>query len=309
MPDLHIQQMDTNNNACNGSGDLPSKLNKLELEENNNKPMSSPLPVVENKENDSPSDKTPKSPNPNQSESDVSEENDNGHDGHEGLVLSHQNIGDDEDEEYQNHDFHNLQSRWTMWFMNSDQKSSQRAQQLGLTDNNSWNQGLIELYTFGTVEDFWAVYNHIQLPAKLRVKNDYMVFREGVKPAWEDSNNSDGGMWKLILPNKMRNTDLDRLWLETLLSMIGEQYGPLGDYIMGAYLQRRQKEDRIQLWTNKAKDREQIEQIGRVLKSKLNLSSDSQIHYLKHEDPNAAAGTGKHQSWAKRKQSDSLYTV
>ena len=103
--------------------------------------------------------------------------------------------------------------------MNGDTKNKNKA----MIDNGSeWNQGLIELYTFDTVEDFWAVYNHIQLPAKLRLKNDYMVFRSGVRPEWEDSTNRGGGMWKLILPSKMRSTDLDRMWLEALLSMIGK---------------------------------------------------------------------------------------
>jgi len=189
--------------------------------------------------------------------------------------------------------------------MNGDTKNKNKA----MIDNGSeWNQGLIELYTFDTVEDFWAVYNHIQLPAKLRLKNDYMVFRSGVRPEWEDSTNRGGGMWKLILPSKMRSTDLDRMWLETLLSMIGESYGTLGDLICGAYLQRRQKEDRIQLWTTKGTE-EEIKEIGAILKDKLNLSKESHIHYLKHEDQTAGQNAGKNMSWSRKHKSDSLYHI
>lgn len=201
-------------------------------------------------------------------------------------------------------DTHPLERPWTMWFMNGDNKSKKQ----GIDNGSEWNQGLIELYTFDTVEDFWAVYNHIQLPAKLRLKNDYMVFKNGVRPEWEDTTNRGGGMWKLILPSKMRSTDLDRMWLETLLSMIGESYGSLGDLICGAYLQRRQKEDRIQLWTTKGTE-EEIREIGAVLKEKLNLSKESLIHYLRHDDQTAGQNTGKNMSWSRKHKSDSLYHI
>lgn len=210
-----------------------------------------------------------------------------------------------EAEEINYDDTHPLERPWTMWFMNGDTKNKNKA----IIDNGSeWNQGLIELYTFDTVEDFWAVYNHIQLPAKLRLKNDYMVFRSGVRPEWEDTTNRGGGMWKLILPSKMRSTDLDRMWLETLLSMIGESYGTLGDLICGAYLQRRQKEDRIQLWTTKGNE-EEIKEIGAILKEKLNLSKESHIHYLKHEDQTGGQNAGKNMSWSRKHKSDSLYHI
>lgn len=201
-------------------------------------------------------------------------------------------------------DTHPLERPWTMWFMNGDNKSKKQ----GIDNGSEWNQGLIELYTFDTVEDFWAVYNHIQLPAKLRLKNDYMVFKNGVRPEWEDTTNRGGGMWKLILPSKMRSTDLDRMWLETLLSMIGESYGSLGDLICGAYLQRRQKEDRIQLWTTKGTE-EEIREIGAVLKEKLNLSKESLIHYLRHDDQTAGQNAGKNMSWSRKHKSDSLYHI
>jgi translation initiation factor 4E len=115
-------------------------------------------------------------------------------------------------------------------------------------------------------------------------------------------------MWKLILPSKMRSTDLDRMWLETLLSMIGESYGSLGDLICGAYLQRRQKEDRIQLWTTKGSE-EEIKEIGAILKDKLNLSKESHIHYLKHEDQTGGQNAGKNMSWSRKHKSDSLYHI
>ena len=62
-----------------------------------------------------------------------------------------------------------------------------------------------------------------------------MMFKEGVRPEWEDEGNLGGGMWKMVIPNKLRAEQLDKMWLETLLSMIGEYYADLGDLICGAY--------------------------------------------------------------------------
>lgn len=196
---------------------------------------------------------------------------------------------------------HPLNGTWTLWFMNSDNKQNAKFQ-----NSENWKTGLISLYSFNTVEGFWSVYNHIQQPAKLRVKHDYMLFRQGVKPAWEDSQNKNGGMWKVVLPTKMRATDLDRMWLESLLSLVGEAYGDMGDFVMGAYLQRRQREDRIQLWTSDYSNKEANMHIGRIFKATLNLTDDSLIHYLKHDD---GSSTGRHQSWQRKHKTDSLYEV
>lgn len=199
---------------------------------------------------------------------------------------------------------HILHSSWTLWFMNGDNKTNGSK-----NGEDRWSSNLVELYTFTTVEDFWCLYSHIQLPAKLRVKNDYMLFRQGIKPQWEDDNNVKGGAWKLVLPSRMRNTDLDRLWLETVFSMIGEVYGDNGNFVNGAYLQRRQREDRILLWTSNADDRESTMTIGKVLKEKLCLTNESTIYYFKHEDDHNAANNGKHQSWQHRTKAIAKYQV
>jgi translation initiation factor 4E len=38
------------------------------------------------------------------------------------------------------------------------------------------------LATFETVEDFWAVYQHLKRPEAVETKTCYHLFREGIKP-------------------------------------------------------------------------------------------------------------------------------
>lgn len=165
---------------------------------------------------------------------------------------------------------HPLHDSWTFWYMCSDNKSHCAAE--------NWSKGLIPICTVSSIEAFWSAYSHLQVPSKLRVKNDYMLFRAGIKPEWEDPNNKRGGSWKLVLPQKMRQDKLDTLWTETILSLIGEQYTE-GHNINGAYLQRRQKEDKISIWTKISNytDEEILLNIGQKFKS-VNYS-ESEVNF------------------------------
>lgn len=103
---------------------------------------------------------------------------------------------------------HPLESSWDLWYLSADK-------------NKEWDDRLTRLMTFRTVEDFWALYHHVQLPSKLPVGSDYMLFKTGIQPKWEDKKNSDGGKWT-IETNKSFRSQLDSTWLETLLAVIGE---------------------------------------------------------------------------------------
>ena len=49
------------------------------------------------------------------------------------------------------------------------------------------------MINFDTVEDFWSLYNHIEVASKLQIGSDYSLFKKGIKPMWEDPHNKDGG--------------------------------------------------------------------------------------------------------------------
>ncbi|RCN31496.1 eukaryotic initiation factor 4E [Ancylostoma caninum] len=74
---------------------------------------------------------------------------------------------------------------------------------------------------FDTVEDFWALYNHIQTASGLNWGSDYYLFKE------------------------RRAQLLDHYWLELLMAIIGEQFEDLGEYICGAVVNVRQKGDKV----------------------------------------------------------------
>ena len=71
---------------------------------------------------------------------------------------------------------HPLQNAWTLWFFKNDK-------------SRSWEENQRPIITVTTVEDFWALYNHIEVASKLPIGSDYSLFKEGIFPDWEDPRN------------------------------------------------------------------------------------------------------------------------
>ncbi|XP_070954152.1 eukaryotic translation initiation factor 4E type 1B isoform X1 [Macaca nemestrina] len=108
-------------------------------------------------------------------------------------------------------ELHPLQNRWALWFFKNDR-------------SRAWQDNLHLVTKVDSVEDFWALYSHIQLASKLSSGCDYALFKDGIEPMWEDSRNKRGGRWLVSLAKQQRHIELDRLWLETLLCLIGESF-------------------------------------------------------------------------------------
>ncbi|XP_007524440.2 eukaryotic translation initiation factor 4E type 1B-like [Erinaceus europaeus] len=166
---------------------------------------------------------------------------------------------------------HTLPNSWALWFFKNER-------------SRAWRENLQMVTRFDTVEDFWALYNNIKLPSKLSPGCDYALFRDGIEPMWEDSSNKRGGRWLVSLAKQLRHLDLDRLWLDTMLCLIGEGFGDYGPDVCGAVVNIRTKGDKIALWTREADSQASVMHIGRVYKERLGLSMKATIGYQAHAD-------------------------
>ena len=77
---------------------------------------------------------------------------------------------------------HPLQNAWTLWFFKNDK-------------SRTWEENQRPIITVTTVEDFWSLYNHIEVASRLPAGADYSLFKEGIFPDWEDEKNGPGGRW------------------------------------------------------------------------------------------------------------------
>ena len=104
---------------------------------------------------------------------------------------------------------HPLQNAWTLWFFKNDK-------------TRSWEENQRPIITVTTVEDFWSLYNHIEVASRLPPGSDYSLFKEGIFPDWEDKRNAPGGRWMINVDKRQRAECLDTYWLEILFFLIGE---------------------------------------------------------------------------------------
>lgn len=126
---------------------------------------------------------------------------------------------------------HPLQNSWTLWYYDQEK-------------GKTWEQCQHQITTFDTVEDFWSLYNHIKLPTEIKSGNDYSLFKNNIRPMWEDEQNKNGGRWVISLQKFYRHTELDKLWLEVILCLIGEAFDYSED-ICGAVVNVRQNRHKI----------------------------------------------------------------
>ncbi|KAI9836524.1 MAG: eukaryotic translation initiation factor 4E [Sclerophora amabilis] len=189
---------------------------------------------------------------------------------------------------------HPLMHKWTLWFTKPPS---------GKGDN--WNDLLKEVVTFDSVEEFWGVYNNITPTSELALKSDYHLFKQGVRPEWEDSQNKHGGKWAYQFKEK-RNVPIDELWLHVMLAAIGETLENEEDgEVTGVVVNVRKGFYRIGLWTKTVgksvpgggeadvaggkgrspeKGKEVLMEIGRKFRDVLRLRDSEQVEFSGHTE-------------------------
>ena len=178
------------------------------------------------------------------------------------------------EEQYVKHPLHN---EWSWWFFKNDK-------------GHDWKDNLKFITTFGSVEDFWAVYNHIQPVSSLPTGCDYSLFKKGIEPMWEDTANRKGGRWLLQTEKKQRPM-LDHYWMEMLLLLVGETLGDDADEVCGIVVQVRTKADKLAIWTRNAQNKDVILRIGQKFKEVLNLPHNVLVGYQSHQDTSTKTGS------------------
>ncbi|XP_017088410.2 eukaryotic translation initiation factor 4E1 [Drosophila bipectinata] len=163
---------------------------------------------------------------------------------------------------------HPLEHTWTLWHWENDR-------------HKSWSDMLSDVTSFNTVEDFFSVYYFIKPPSDLKIYNDYMVFKEGVRPMWEDDVNKEGGRWMMLL-DKVSKTFMDKIWHDLLLCTIGECFD-YSEQICGVVINVRHKANKLSLWTKDSRNVQAILSIGKQMKQMLPLGN-LEIQYQVHKD-------------------------
>jgi translation initiation factor 4E len=166
-----------------------------------------------------------------------------------------------------------LRFTWTIWeqIMSNDAKTAQ------------YSDATHRVASFSTVKTFWKYWNHLPQPSELldgkkfvretaearSVVDALMVFREGIKPEWEDSVNATGGHFQFQLKPHLGGGVIDEYWNNIVLGLIGGTIEP-ADMITGVRLvdklsQGRSPSVRIEVWFSNYEDTDKVDILQRNL--------------------------------------------
>jgi translation initiation factor 4E len=129
--------------------------------------------------------------------------------------------------------------------------------------------------------------NNITKTSELPPKSDYHLFKQGVRPEWEDAQNKNGGKWAYQFKEK-RAVPIDDLWLHVMLAAIGETLeSDDAKEVMGVVVNVRKAFFRIGVWTRtmgKGGKNEALMEIGRRFKEVLKLKDRDLVEFSGHTD-------------------------
>lgn len=146
---------------------------------------------------------------------------------------------------------------------------------------NNYENNINPIGTFGNSDEFWTIYSHLRRPNVLPVNSDIQLFRDGVKPVWEDPINATGGKWIIRLKKGLIN----RLWEHLVLALItGELDTPGNDFeACGVVVSIRYQEDILSVWSRTATDEIIKKNLKEAIKKALALPANLTMEYKAHD--------------------------
>ena len=161
---------------------------------------------------------------------------------------------------------------WTFYFLQTKPGTFKSIQ----PDN--YEQNIKQICTFHTVNEFWRVYSHLKRPSDLICNTDYQLFKNGIRPAWEDQANACGGKWVVRLRKGISN----RIWEKLICLIIGESAEAVSD-VCGIVLSVRFHEDILSVWNGNAEDVERCLWLRDFIKEAIQLPQGCAIEYKPHK--------------------------
>lgn len=179
--------------------------------------------------------------------------------------------------ESQNQVFPLLQ-KWKVWYNHS--KKNQNSKE-------NYSNILNYIAEFDCIETFWRVYNNL-VPLDLLPSNtDFFIFKDYIKPQWEDPKNVKGGRWIYdIAWDKQKHNFIslytETVWLNLILSLIGNHFDETEYFIAGIVMSIRHFNNKISIWVI-GNDDDVIMKIGNLFKYNCDLDGKDKIYFQFHD--------------------------
>jgi hypothetical protein len=108
---------------------------------------------------------------------------------------------------------------WEFWHDRQDRKKSPEPGATPSSNpNDTYEERLVKLLDITDVQHFWELYNNFDVKTMLKLRDSVHLFKNGVKPLWEDPRNIRGGAWTFRVPKEQA----PEFWKHICLAAIGE---------------------------------------------------------------------------------------
>lgn len=108
-----------------------------------------------------------------------------------------------------------LYSNFAVWFKDSEENS--KNQNMG---KDEYLEKVKKIFEFSTIDEFWEIYQYLVKPEVSRHGIEIMIFKNLIKPMWEDESNKNGG--KVTIKVKKEYSNL--VWDEMVYRFIGNNF-------------------------------------------------------------------------------------
>ena len=139
-----------------------------------------------------------------------------------------------------------------------------------ISADQEYESQIKKLAEFETLEDFWAIFQYLKKPDDCKQAIEFQLFKNPIKPMWEDENNKDGGRIAL----KLRKEHSNLVWEELVFAFIGGYFAKeIKDEINGLVINCKKDFNTLQIWI-KSFNNEVTSALEKNIREILNIPSE-----------------------------------
>ena len=137
-------------------------------------------------------------------------------------VTNQMNLNNDQEnannttEEKQDSPKTKLENKFSFLYRIDDSMQQHQTQKQVLAKEKYESQ-VKKIADFDTIEEFWGIFQHLRKPDSCKPGIEYFMFKEPIKPLWEDEHNKNGGRFSI----KLKRGYTTIIWEEMIFTLIG----------------------------------------------------------------------------------------
>ncbi len=160
-----------------------------------------------------------------------------------------------------------LKSKYIFYYRIFEEQQSQKI------TKEEYEKQIKPIAEFDSIEDFWAIFQHLRKPDSCRPGIEFQLFRGNIKPTWEDDNNKNGGKVSIKLCKGYTTI----IWEEIIFALIGDV---LPDNINGIVVSTRKEMNKLSIWFNNWNE-DNNNNINKIIRDLLQMPPEVTLEFKK----------------------------